>query len=49
MKLEDEQIYLFLLGRTMVLSVVITISCILLGYPIAYILADPLPERRTCY
>jgi len=46
MKPEDERIYLYLLGRTMVLSVVITLSCVLLGYPVAYILAD-LPLRTS--
>ncbi len=37
---EDEQIYLFLFGRTMFLSVSITVSCLLLGYPIAFLLAN---------
>lgn len=45
-KPEDQQIYLFLFGRTFFLSVVITLSCILLGYPIAYILAN-LPLRTS--
>ncbi len=43
---EDEQIYLFLFGRTMFLSVSITVSCLLLGYPIAFLLAN-LPVRTS--
>jgi len=46
MKPEDERIYLFLLWRTLVLSMVITFSCILLGYPIAFLLAS-LPIRTS--
>ena len=46
LKPEDERLYLYLLWRTMLLSVVITITCVLLGYPIAYILAD-LPLRTS--
>ncbi|MEK9724174.1 MAG: ABC transporter permease, partial [Rhodospirillaceae bacterium] len=46
MKPESERIYLFLLGRTMMLSVMITLSCVLLGYPVAYILAT-LPLRTS--
>lgn len=38
-KPENEQIYLTLFIRTIFLSIVITCSCILLGYPIAYLLA----------
>ncbi len=45
-KPEKEQIYLFLFGRTFFLSVTITISCILLGYPIAFLLAN-LPLRSS--
>lgn len=43
---ENERIYLFLFGRTMFLSIVITISCLLLGYPIAFLLAS-LPLRSS--
>lgn len=43
---ENEQIYLKLFWRTMVLSVTITGSCLLLGYPIAWILAN-LPMRTA--
>jgi putative spermidine/putrescine transport system permease protein len=40
MKPDDERIYLFLLKRTMILSVTITLTCLLLGYPIAWLLAN---------
>ncbi|MFZ2101980.1 MAG: ABC transporter permease [Oricola sp.] len=43
---EKERIYLFLFGRTMFLSIVITVSCLLLGYPIAFLLAN-LPLRTS--
>jgi putative spermidine/putrescine transport system permease protein len=46
MKDEDEQIYLFLFWRTLLLSFVITGMCVLLGYPIAYLLAA-LPMRTS--
>jgi putative spermidine/putrescine transport system permease protein len=46
MKPEDEQIYLFLLKRTIILSVTITFTCLLFGYPIAWILAN-LPVRTS--
>ncbi|MCK7613994.1 ABC transporter permease [Roseibium sediminicola] len=46
MKPEDERIYMFLFGRTLFLSIVITISCLLLGYPIAFLLAA-LPLRTS--
>jgi len=36
---EDKRIYLLLFQRTAFMSLAITISCILLGYPIAYLLA----------
>ena len=39
-KPENERIYLLLFVRTIFLSMVITCSCILLGYPIAYLLAN---------
>ncbi len=45
-KPEDERIYLFLFGRTLILSVTITITCILLGYPIAFLLSS-LPLRSS--
>ncbi len=43
---DDERIYLTLFWRTMVMSFVITCSCILLGYPIAWLLAN-LPMRTA--
>ena len=39
MKPENERIYLRLFWRTLVMSLIITFSCLLLGYPIAYLLA----------
>lgn len=38
-KPDNERIYLLLFVRTIFLSMVITCSCILLGYPVAYLLA----------
>ena len=46
MKPEDDRIYLFLFGRTLMLSIAITVSCLLLGYPIAFLLAA-LPLRTS--
>ncbi|TYC79843.1 ABC transporter permease subunit [Stappia sp. BW2] len=46
LKPEDERIYMFLFGRTLFLSVAITLSCLLLGYPIAYLLSA-LPLRSS--
>jgi putative spermidine/putrescine transport system permease protein len=46
MRPENQQLYLKLFWRTMVMSVVITGSCILLGYPVAWILAN-LPARTA--
>ena len=43
---EDEQIYITLFIRTIILSLTITGTCILLGYPIAYLLAN-LPLRSA--
>jgi putative spermidine/putrescine transport system permease protein len=43
---ENEQIYWLLFKRTMFMSMVITISCIMLGYPVAWILAN-LPMRTS--
>ncbi len=45
-KPEDDRIYVFLFGRTLFLSITITFSCILLGYPIAFLLAS-LPLRSS--
>jgi len=38
-KPKKERLYVTLFIRTLVMSLVITMSCILLGYPIAYLLA----------
>ena len=39
-KPDNERIYLTLFVRTIVISLVITMCCILLGYPVAYLLAN---------
>ena len=46
LKPEDERIYLYLFYRTLLLSIMITVSCLLLGYPIAFLLAA-LPLRYS--
>lgn len=43
---EDQQIYGLLFKRTLFMSMAITISCILLGYPVAWLLAN-LPMRSA--
>ena len=43
---EDRQIYLRLFGRTLWLSLVITVFCLVLGYPISYLMAT-LPVRTS--
>jgi len=43
---ENEQLYVKLFGRTMWMSLMITASCILLGYPVAWLLAN-LPLRTA--
>jgi putative spermidine/putrescine transport system permease protein len=43
---EEQRIYILLFQRTMFMSLVITISCVLLGYPIAYLLSN-LPMRTS--
>ena len=45
-KPDDERIHVFLLGRTIYMSALITLACILLGYPIAFLLAN-LPLRSS--
>ncbi len=45
-KPESQRIYLFLFARTLMLSMAITLSCLLLGYPISWILAN-LPLRTS--
>ncbi|CTQ55405.1 Spermidine/putrescine transport system permease protein PotB [Roseibium album] len=46
MKPADERIYMLLFGRTLFLSIVITLACLVLGYPIAFLLAA-LPLRTS--
>jgi putative spermidine/putrescine transport system permease protein len=46
MQPEDQQIYLMLFWRTIVLSLTIMGLCVLLGYPIAYLLSN-LPMRTS--
>jgi putative spermidine/putrescine transport system permease protein len=46
MRSEDQQIYIMLFKRTMFMSLTITLSCLLLGYPIAWLLAN-LPMRTS--
>ena len=43
---ENRQIYVRLFGRTLWLSLVITVLCLLLGYPISYLMAT-LPVRTS--
>jgi len=43
---ENQQIYIMLFKRTLFMSLVITGSCILLGYPVAFLLAN-LPMRTA--
>ncbi|MEL6532530.1 MAG: ABC transporter permease [Pseudomonadota bacterium] len=43
---EEQQIYILLFQRTMFMSLAITLSCVLLGYPIAYLLSN-LPVRTS--
>ncbi|MEP1944065.1 MAG: ABC transporter permease [Sulfitobacter sp.] len=43
---DNQRIYGILFWRTMVMSVAITLSCIMLGYPVAWILAN-LPARTA--
>ena len=42
----DQRIYVMLFQRTLFMSLVITLSCILLGYPVAWLLAN-LPARTA--
>ncbi len=46
MKPENEQIYIKLFIRTIMMSILITLSCVLLGYPVAYLLAT-LPTKSS--
>ena len=46
MQREERQIYVQLFGRTLRLSLIITLICLALGYPIAYLMAT-LPTRTS--
>jgi len=46
MRDESQQIYLLLFQRTMFLSITITLSCLLLGYPVAWLLSN-IPMRTS--
>ena len=43
----DLRIYLPLLGRTLLASLVITLACLALGYPVAYLIAHAPPHRAN--
>ncbi len=43
---ENERVYVTLFIRTLIMSTAITVSCILLGYPIGWLLAN-LPSRQA--
>ncbi len=43
---EDQRIYITLFGRTIFMSLTIMISCVFLGYPIAFLLAN-LPAKTS--
>ncbi len=44
---EERRIYLPLLWRTLVVSAVITVLCLLLGYPVAHLIAHAPPRRAN--
>ncbi len=41
----DQRIYVALLGRTVLVGITITVSCLILGYPVAYLIAHTRPSR----
>ena len=43
----DQRIYLTLLRRTLVVGLAITAICLLLGYPVAYLIANAPPSRSN--
>ena len=43
----EERIYIVLLRRTLVVSLTITLLCLLLGYPVAYLIAHAPPNRAN--
>ena len=44
---KDRRIYVPLLGRTLMVSLFITIICLILGYPVAYLIANSTPTRSN--
>ncbi|MCY3702339.1 MAG: ABC transporter permease [Rhodospirillales bacterium] len=43
----DRRIYLPLLGRTLAVSIAITMLCLILGYPVAYLIANSSPSKAN--
>ncbi len=43
----ERRIYLALMGRTLAVSLAITVLCLLLGYPVAYLIANAPPHRAN--
>ena len=43
----EDRIYMMLLGRTLVVSLAITGLCLVLGYPVAYLIAHAPPSRAN--
>ena len=43
----SDRIYVLLLGRTLAVSLAITVLCLLLGYPVAYLIARAPPGRAN--
>ena len=43
----EYRIYLPLLGRTLLVSIAITLFCLVLGYPVAYLIAQAPPRRAN--
>ena len=43
----ERRIYLALMGRTLAVSLGITVLCLLLGYPVAYLIANAPPHRAN--
>ena len=44
---EDQRIYLRLFARTLLVSLAVTALCLLLGYPLAYLIAHATPRRAA--
>ena len=43
---EEDRIYVFLFIKTLIVSLVVTLACLILGYPVAWLLAS-LPVRQS--